>query len=159
MLHAKLGTVGVIVARFQVPELHAGHWHLITHVCERHEDVCIVLGARKGVRTKRDPLTFGERETMVRQAFPGQSLIVKPLSDHPFSREMWSKNLDALMRATFPNQGVVLYGSRGSFIPLYTGEFPVVEVPTIFPDTGTACREAVTFPHTPGAPAPTIFQK
>ena len=45
------GAVGVIVARFQVPELHVGHQYLVGYVCERHQDVCIILGVAKASST------------------------------------------------------------------------------------------------------------
>ena len=141
--------VGVIVARFQVSKLHPGHIHLIYHVRELHEDVLIVLGHHGGsVRTKRNPLTVGERKVMVEQTFPGVPLLIEGLADHPYSSDMWSRNLDQLIERVFPGRGAVLYGSRGSFIPYYSGKYVTTEVPAIFPDSGSEIRKALVFPDT-----------
>lgn len=150
--------VGVIVARFQVPELHAGHRWLLSEVFKRHRAVLVVLGARKSVRSKLYPLTFEERDVMIRQAFPEQTFAVKPVYDHPFSQVEWSKQLDVLIRETFPGQEAILYGSRGSFIPKYAGAFPTCELVSTLPDSGTAHREALAFPHTRDARAAIIYE-
>ncbi len=141
--------IGVIVARFQVADLHSGHKHLITHVIERHEDVLIVLGIRTGVRTKRDPLTFEERKFMIEQSIPEHKFVIIPHEDHPHSSDQWSKNLDELITKTFPNREAVLYGARNSFIPYYsTKKFKTEEVVPIYLDSGTEVRKSTIFPHT-----------
>ena len=150
--------VGVIVARFQVPELHAGHRWLLSEVFKRHHDVLIALGARKSVRNRLYPLTFEEREIMIRQAFPEQTCAVKPVYDHPFSHVEWSTQLDVLIKETFPGQEAILYGSRGSFIPKYAGSFPTCELVSTLPDNGTAHRETLVFPHTRDARAAIIYE-
>ncbi|MFA6006966.1 MAG: NUDIX domain-containing protein [Candidatus Paceibacterota bacterium] len=153
------GPVGVIVARFQVSQLHAGHMHLISHVRERHEDVLIVLGVRRGVRTRRDPLTFAERLVMLEQSFPDQKFTVVPLEDHPFSSVMWSQSLDALIQRTFPGRSAILYGARDSFIPHYTtGVYATQEVRVLFPNSGTLARKSLEFPNTADARAAIIYE-
>lgn len=139
--------IGVVIAKFQVPQLHLGHLHLITHVRERHEDVLILIGYYPGVRNKKYQLRVDERVVMVKQSLAGQKFTVLPLRDNPLSSEKWSKGLDALIAETFPGRDAVLYGSRDSFIPYYSGGSPTVEVTPIFNDSGTQWRADTEFPH------------
>lgn len=141
--------IGVIVARFQVAELHPGHIHLISHVLERHEEVAIVLGTRGGMRTPRDPLTFEERVEMIKQSLPEQHFTILQLSDHPESSEKWARSLDALIETAFPGRAAILYGARDSFIPHYlTKKFPTREVKPVHSYSGTEVRKALKFSHT-----------
>lgn len=94
---------------------------------------------------------------MVRQAYPGDQLTIVPLRDHPLSNELWSRDLDAGIQVAFPGVPVTLYGSRQSFIPLYTGVHAVEEVPTSLPHNGTANRESITFPKTSEGRAALIY--
>jgi bifunctional NMN adenylyltransferase/nudix hydrolase len=126
MTQILLGKIGVIVARFQVSKLHEGHLHLIKYVPARHQSVLVVLGVHGGVRTKENPLTFAEREYMVREtiehlyaAARHHSLAVLPLNDNPISHRFWCRDLDALIREKFPDREAVLYGSRNSFLAQY----------------------------------------
>lgn len=155
----KLAPIGVIVARFQVPKLHAGHIHLVSHVCEKHADVLIVLGYHGGVRTKLNPLTFEERRVMLGQTFPNQPFVIEKLQDHPYSSAAWSRNLDALVEEKFPGRSATLYGSRRSFIPYYSGKYLTVEVQPIFNNSGTATRQELAFPHTEDARAAIIWDQ
>lgn len=140
-------TVGVVIAKFQVPQLHLGHLHLITHVRERHEDVLILIGYYPGVRNKKYQLSVQERVVMVKQSLAGQKFIILPLRDNPLSSEKWSEGLDALIKKTFPGRDAILYGSRDSFIPYYSGKFQTIEVPPIYNDSGTQWRADTEFPH------------
>ena len=83
----KADVAGVIPARFEVDELTDGHRALISHVWTRHTapHILIALGVHslKAPRTKKYPLTFGEREMMLRQAYLGRNFVIKPLCDHP----------------------------------------------------------------------------
>lgn len=65
--------------------------------------------------------------------------MVLPLSDHP-SDEAWSKQLDALLQNTFPQESFVLYGSRDCFIPYYSGRMQVVALPELGEHSATAIR-------------------
>lgn len=149
-------SVGIIVSRFQVDELHDGHRFLIDSVSALHDETGIALGVRRGMRNEENPLTYEERAVMVRQSYPDLPLTLFPIYDHAISAERWSKNLDELIRTHFPNHRVVLYGSRGSFIPKYSGTFPTVEIPSIPAKSGTEVRNSVLFPHTAKARAAII---
>jgi bifunctional NMN adenylyltransferase/nudix hydrolase len=118
--------IGVIIARFQTPDLHEGHKVLLKAVQERHEKTVIVLGVSPVLGSRRNPLDFATREKMIKKEYP--EIVVLPLPDHPLDTK-WSSNLDALLANTFPGSGFSLYGSRNSFINEYSGKYPVVELP------------------------------
>jgi bifunctional NMN adenylyltransferase/nudix hydrolase len=144
-------SVGVIVARFQVPELHAGHRHLIAEVLRRHPKAFIVLGDHGGLRTDRDPLTFKERAAMIEEAFPADSIMTGRLRDHPFCHKRWSAWLDELIESKYHHHKVVLYGSRDSFLDLYTGGLTTQLIPAISTVSGTEQRKAIV--HSPAMTA------
>ena len=141
--------VGVIVARFQVPELHAGHQYLVGYVCERHQNVGIILGVAKSHPTNRNPLSFEIREQMIRQTFPGRDFTILPSLSSPASYDMRSGHIDSLIKEYFPNRQAIIYGSRESFIHTYTGMFPVAEAPTVFLGSATEIRDKIAVRHTP----------
>lgn len=125
--------VGIIVARFQVPELHEEHVSLIQKVVNTHPRVLVILGLAADACkcTFNNPLDFPTRKAMVEKAFPSvEVLYIKDVGDD----QIWSKELDRLIHSQIgPTQRVVLYGSRDSFIPHYLGKFDKEElVPTRF---------------------------
>lgn len=130
-------TVGVIIARFQVPELHAGHTHLIEYVMERHERLIVLLGDRTIQANERHPLDFETRKLMVLGAYP--TAEVYRLLDRG-NDVSWSSEVDLVLGANNAH-GALLYGSRDSFIPYYKGVHQCVEVPTLGDHSGTALRE------------------
>jgi ADP-ribose pyrophosphatase YjhB (NUDIX family) len=141
--------VGVIVARFQVANLHAGHLHLIGHVQSRHsdEDVLIVLGDHGGQPTANDPLTFSQRYEMVRGHFPGRHFAIEKLRDHPWSSDRWSLQLDELISKRYGDRPAIAYGSRMSFLDVYTGKHEKRQIPAVDQVSGSALRAGIQYSH------------
>lgn len=118
--------VGVIVARFQVDELHEAHRALIQSVIDQHRKVLLFLGLSPVKGTKYNPLDYEARRQMVNEVFP--SLNVGYIKNMP-SDENWSRRLDELIEDQLtPTQTAVLYGSRDSFLPQYSGRYPTREL-------------------------------
>jgi bifunctional NMN adenylyltransferase/nudix hydrolase len=117
---------GVIIARFQTPYLHEGHRNLIDNVRSKHNKLIIVLGASPISGSRRNPYDYYTREKMIKKEYP--EVVVLPISDHP-SDKIWSQNLDMLLASVFPTEQFLLYGSRDSFIPYYSGRFNTSELP------------------------------
>lgn len=133
--------VGVIVARFQVAELHKGHRDLLDTVCDRHDKVIVLLGLSPLMVTKENPLDFESRKRMLLDYQP--DLIVLYVKDQ-FDDTVWSKKLDEMVTdVTSPGQTAVLYGSRDSFAPHYYGKFPVVELEQQVFISGTEVRKQI----------------
>ena len=82
-------TVGVIVARFQVPELHAGHRYLIETVLRQHKDVLIFLGTTAAQLTRNNPLSADVRRLMLQNQYPG--VVLCELQDMR-SDKAWSRS-------------------------------------------------------------------
>ncbi|TWW02247.1 NUDIX domain-containing protein [Chitinophaga pinensis] len=136
-----LKPTGVIIARFQTPSLHEGHLQLIKEVKAKHNRLIIVLGVSPIKGGRKNPLDYYTRERMIKKLFP--EVIVLPLSDQP-SDKGWSRKLDEMLGNNFNNETFILYGSRDSFIPFYSGRFPTADLPPVQDFNATAQREAIS---------------
>lgn len=121
--------VGAIVGRFQLSDLHEGHGFLIDTVIKNHKKTIILLGVTQALGTPENPiripsrenvLDFTSREYMIKEKYP--NAIVIPIQDKN-SNVDWSLSVDQKIREVFPNEKVLLYGGRDSFIPNYSGNF------------------------------------
>lgn len=134
--------LGAIVGRFQVPELTDGHKKLLDYVHEHHGQVLVAVGCITAKeRTKRDPLDYHVREAMIKQYAP--NAIVIPVTDCPGNDELWSQNLDSILRTICPMGEITLYGGRDSFIPHYKGNNKTFKIELEFSPSGTDIREFV----------------
>lgn len=152
-------TVGVIVGRFQAESLHPGWRSLIDRVRAKHAHILIAVGVHGGLRTKRDPLTYPEVEYMLREAYPDGSVVIKMIRNHPFSNKLWSRNLDTLIKETFPDCDAILYDSRKGFTSSYGGEFRTETLPEVSVHNGTQLREKAQMPTTKEGRAAIIYSQ
>jgi bifunctional NMN adenylyltransferase/nudix hydrolase len=135
------GDVGVIVGRFQVPNLHEAHIDLIQTVCDAHAKVIIFLGLSPCKVTLNNPLDFECRKQMILEKFPNVNVLY--IKDVP-SDEDWSRRLDEQIRDVIgPNSKAILYGSRDSFIAHYKGKFTTQELEQDRFVSGTEIRKQV----------------
>lgn len=117
--------LGVVVGRFQTPYLHSGHKHLIDTAKGESDDLLVLVGTHSGWASGNDPLDYPTRDVMLRSAYPDAKTVVIP--DH-ISDDVWSEMLDRLVLENFPEHEPVLFGSRDSFIPYYSGKLVTREV-------------------------------
>ncbi len=136
--------IGVLIGRWQVPELHDAHQKLIEKVIEKHKKILILVGVTSTLGTKNDPLDYPTRTGLFKKyllAYP-EKIIIEPVQDVPGNDEKWSTNLDNIIRTIFPLGSVCLYGGRESFIDSYTTKtFDTYEYNIITPYSGTLVRE------------------
>ena len=133
--------VGIIIGRFQVPDLHEAHLDLIQSVVDRHSKVIMFLGLSPAKTTTNNPLDFEARKQMVLERFPNINVLyIKDQKEDG----VWALNLDNQISDLIgPNQSVALYGSRDSFISHYTGRFPTLELEPDRIISGTEIRKQV----------------
>lgn len=138
--------IGVIIARFQVPDLHEGHKHLLSEVLTRHDRILILLGCAPIKLSENDPLNFETRKAMLQVYLKNYDVTVLPLYDKKSSDELWSSDVDKIIKETFyvNENGAILYGSRDSFIPHYKGVFKTIELEPKSMMSGTDSRKEAT---------------
>lgn len=142
--------LGIIVARFQVPELHVGHKYLIEEAAKRSDVLVIFLGYKVNQPDVKNPFSVAMRKAMV-EAFVKTlsttcTIVVDSLHDHPVSNELWSTSLDEKIGALEEIYGkcaVTLYGSRDSFIAYYKGVHSHHVLETRVEISGTEMRNAI----------------
>ena len=139
--------VGIIVGRFQVPELHEAHKKLIEYVMNNHERVHILLGVSPHPSSYNDPLPFEVRRQMIEDQYP--KIRCYPIKDVE-SDEDWVNSLDHSISALEPYDSVMLYGGRDSFISIYNSYSHKYETTELIPDeyvkiySGTKLRDDVS---------------
>ena len=118
--------VGVIIGRFQTPELHSAHRDLLDSVMIKHSSVVVFLGVSPTKSTVEDPLDYTTRKCMVQAAY--HDAIILPLNDMREDAE-WSKSIDAALDMVLrPASAVVLYGGRDSCLASYSGRYDTCEL-------------------------------
>ena len=118
-------SVGVVIGRFQIDEMHDGHVKLLEYVRSKHDNILILLGVRQSPANKTYPLDFDARRLMI-QEYCNDALIL-PVVDRP-SDEAWSRHVDELVESAYPTQNVCLYGGRDSFTKHYCGKYETKEL-------------------------------
>ena len=140
-------SVGVIIARMQVPYLTESHKATINTVLERHNRVIIFLGTNNQMNFKNS-YPFDFRKQMIMETFNDKTNInIIPLPDQKDNDAEWVKILDSFVSAFLANgEDAILYGGRDSFIPHYesqNGKYRCVELAAKDYDSGTELRNLV----------------
>lgn len=136
--------IGVLIARFQVHELHEGHHYLIQQVMKNHKKTIIFLGVSHFVGTRKNPLDFDTRKKMIQSQYPEAVIVSIPDNQ---SNQKWTKEIDKRIREIYPHGNPLLYGSRDSFIPYYIqngGKFDTKELEPLGTYTGTDVRRIIS---------------
>ena len=137
-------SIGAVVGRFQVHELHDAHRYVIDQVVNNHKKSIIFLGVPKVVGTKKNPLDFDTRKKMIQSSYPDTLILSLPDIGDDFK---WTAELDKRIREVYPIGEVVLYGGRDSFIPYYQkgkGQFDCKELDQYTFVSGTEVRKIVS---------------
>lgn len=134
--------IGVVVARFQVDDLHDGHQLLLKAVAEENDQVVVVLGTSQALNTQENPLNFETRKLMVKEVLPDVTVLALP--DHP-DDDVWSNRLDQLLAGMdIPATGsMILYGGRDSFLDVYSGGYVTCPFGAVHHEPGTEIRNRI----------------
>lgn len=132
--------VAAIVGRWQVDDLHEAHRALIGEVRGQHKKVIVFVGVSPVLGSTEDPLDFPTRAAMIQQHYP--DVVILPILDTT-SDQVWSQNLDHLIRTVCPIGEVTLYGGRDSFVKHYHGQFKTIELDALRHPSGTDIRKEV----------------
>ena len=146
-------TVGAVVGRFQIDDLHDGHRTLLDHVIARHKRVVVLVGVRPANPDSRNPLSFEVRRNMIQKAYP--TVLILPIQDEKHD-EFWSENVDKMLRIAVGNYPVIFYTGRDGFGPHYHGRHEVKEIANlevVVPDldkgfSATDRRESIRYSAT-----------
>lgn len=139
-------SMGVIIARMQVPRLTDSHTALIITALSRHKNVLLILGQNdEDGLSFRNPFTVNFRSMMIRKFFPQEKLNITSVKDNRVDNKTWVTDVDNNIDLyKGEEETAVLYGSRDSFIPYYLkdgGKYRCVELEEIPNISGTKLRE------------------
>lgn len=142
--------IGIIIGRFQVPELHQGHKYLIQSTINNFDDTIIFIGETKDkILTAHDPLPFEARKRVIIENFPelnGKIYSLPDLGDW----KAWVKQLDTriemlqTLNVIPKDSNIYICGSRDSVPERYkefNGIFDIHIFPPLKNLSGTKERE------------------
>jgi nicotinamide mononucleotide adenylyltransferase len=119
--------VGVVIGRFQLPQLHGGHKAFITHVLEANNEACVFVGV-KDTPDLKNPLPYPAVKAMIAGEFRtfSHKLQIHPLKDVETDLQ-WSEQIDQFLALLYPNADITLYSGRDGFKPYYKGRYVPVK--------------------------------
>lgn len=131
-------SVGVVVGRFQVSELHEAHKQIISMARLNHRKLLVFIACTMVKGCVKDPLDYKTRANMIKYEFP-DAWIFK-IDDNP-SDEVWSRDLDGQIVKAVGTSSVLLYSGKGGFASHYKGRYRVNHIKEIDFYRGSELRE------------------
>ena len=143
----------ILIGRFE--PVHAGHLALLSEALARARRAVVIIGSAYQARTPKNPFTWTERETMLRQALPAPDaarLTVLPVRDY-YNEAVWVRAVrEAVARLAGPRERIALVGHFKDATSSYLEAFPgweLIRMPRFGGIDGTIVRDAY-FGATPG---------
>ncbi len=118
-------SVGVVIGRFQVPQLHEGHIAILSQVAKENTRLVVLVGTTNAVFNAHDPMPFFCREDAIRAIFRNATVV--PLPDCP-TDEAWTKDIDRILQQFERFGAVTIYGGRDSALAHYSGKYAKKDV-------------------------------
>lgn len=132
---------GVVIGRFHTDELTPGHISLLDHVNRKHKHMVVLVGYNDVRETPHNPLPYVLRIEMIQEMYP--HAIVRPQPDSKINPDHWSQTVDTLLADICGDDEAILYGSRKSFIPLYSGGYQTEEIESAPGPSATEVRAII----------------
>lgn len=140
----KSTSLGVVVARIQVDDLHEGHLDLFQEVSDTNTAMLVVIGLSPCKCTRNNPLDYDTRRRLISSYFPNAKVAY---IEDMYSDVEWSKKLDSIVEKYVGKPAVydkvMLYGGRDSFIKYYHGRYQTQELMQRVFASGTAIRSQI----------------
>ena len=115
----------VLIGRFQ--PVHHGHLALVREALARAPQVFIVVGSAYQARSPKNPFTWQERATMLRESLPETErhrVTVLPIRDH-YNERLWAQAVQqAVIARTGPQARIALVGHFKDASSSYLAAFP-----------------------------------
>lgn len=134
--------LSVVIGRFQLTELHAGHRKLLETAKTYGDHVLVLVGSAQEVATYRNPLPYDVRVENLRRSYP--DFLYAPLNDNS-SDHKWSEDVDDRIkgaRLLTACDTVRIYHARDSFKPHYFGIYQTEEIHSL-DCSASAMREMI----------------
>jgi 8-oxo-dGTP diphosphatase len=143
--------IGIVIGRFQVPELHAGHIHLLQTALNENERLVIGVGVARSLNSQ-NILDYGLRKLAIAAAMkttsgPGKKYDLIPILDEVSDLD-WSRKLDEQLYQMFRGQEFTLYSGENGFASRYKGRNKVKIIKCPYPTPcGTDIRKDIYTPN------------
>lgn len=144
--------LGVLIGRFQVPEMHEGHRFIVRQMLEQCDQVLVLFGSANRATSVKNPFSYRERRLSTFRLFP--EVLMAPLNDYLYNDSQWMADVAATIegcRESLENDfqanfDVLLYGHHKDGND-YLNWFPQYEYVNINSDidiSGTEIRNSFT---------------
>lgn len=133
--------IGVVIGRFQTPELHVGHRNLLDTALNECGRLLVLLGTSPILNTEKDPLPYAARLEMIKESYPDALVSYMP---NRKDNSDWARNVDKIISEMCPAMTPILYGGRDSSVKTYKesgGRHEIVELRAFTDVSASALRE------------------
>ncbi|MEG2786418.1 MAG: adenylyltransferase/cytidyltransferase family protein [Romboutsia sp.] len=115
-LQPKPYDIAFLCGRFQL--MHIGHESLVDTALKMCDRILILVGSAQEIGTERNPFDIGTRIKMIKEIYPQENVIVKPLSDLTNENDIrpeWGKYLlDRVKNYVYKVPELMIYGNDES---------------------------------------------
>ena len=142
--------LGVLIGRFQVPQMHEGHRFIVRQMMEQCDQVLVLFGSANRTRSVKNPFTYRERREEALKLFP--NIWTAPLNDYLYNDSQWMADVaatieDARVEACDQFETaveVVLYGHHkdGNDYLKWFPQFEYVNINSDIDISGTEVRNS-----------------
>jgi bifunctional NMN adenylyltransferase/nudix hydrolase len=135
----------VFCGRFQ--PFHNGHKAVIDKALEYAKEVVIVIGSAFQPRSPKNPLTFGEREQLIKAEYPDRNVKIVGVMDYPYDDNAWVSSVQKSVDNVKTGRKTGLIGHSKDNSSYYLKIFPDwrkhVEVANVGGINATDIRRAI----------------
>jgi len=116
--------VGVLIGRFQI--LHTEHVRLIEHALQNSEQLIILVGSSDIARDPKNPFTFEERKSVIKEITEIYDMPVSilPMHDYVYDNNKWLRDVSSIVSKVALSNDITLFGCQKDNSTYYLEHFP-----------------------------------
>ena len=118
--------LGILIGRFQ--PFHLGHDFLVQEALQHCDALMLIVGSSHRARSIKNPWTFEERCTMIRDVHPHAPLHFAAIPDYFYNEKAWFEAVHFAVDTKFPEAHKILFGHNKDETSYYLQKFTNWEV-------------------------------